>query len=58
MSPKIRWIALWIITALQQKQRGGATVPADMELEISVFLAVTDGGAMEMLMVPCTKALL
>lgn len=33
-------------------------VPANVEFEISVFFAVTDGGTMEMLMVPCTKALL
>lgn len=29
----------------------GSIIPADMELEILVFCAVTDGGAMEMLMV-------
>lgn len=54
-------VALWQrqnLTALQQKQKEGTIVPTEMELESSAFVAVTDGGAMEVLMVLCIKALL
>lgn len=46
------------LSDLKQMQGEGTIVPADMELEISAVLAVTDGGATEMLMVSCIKALL